>query len=355
MRILFVVDSLSAGGAGRVAARLANELDRQGCLAGIIAMNNGSGFINYTISEKVETVVFPTALDTDIYNRVRRIRDISVKFMPDYMISLLPDNNIYSILAGLNHKNWKLVICERNDPRRNPEPGNKVRLARSLLYRFADGYVFQTDEAKNYFSRKIQKRSAVIPNPVADDIPDICQGPKRSVIVSVASLKKQKNYPMAIQAFAKISREFPDYIYEIYGEGEERDHIERLISQLGLNGRVILKGYRASVLDEIKDASLFIMSSDYEGMSNSMIEALALGIPSIVTDHPIGAPRMLIKDGVNGLLTPVGDVNNMAENMRRVLGSHDLAKRLGMNASMIRRALSVRNICSRWLEFLNKI
>ena len=354
MRILFVVDSLSAG-AGRVTARLANELDRQGCSAGIIAMNNESGCMNYFVSENVMTIVFPTALDTNIYNRVKRIRDVCDKFMPDFMISFLPDNNIYSILASLNHKSWKLIICERNDPRRNPEHGNKVRLARSLLYRFADGYVFQTDDAKNYFSKKIQRRSAVIPNPVASDIPNSCSGSRRKVIVSVASLKMQKNYPMAIHAFAWISREFPDYIYEIYGEGEERTNIETLISQLGLNGRVILKGYSANVLDEIKDASLFIMSSDYEGMSNSMIEALALGIPSIVTDHPIGAPRMIIHDGVNGLLTPVGDVKSMAEKMRRVLSNHNLAGMLGTNAQKIRQTLSVYHICSMWLDYLNCI
>lgn len=335
-------------------ARLANELDRQGCSAGIIAMNNESDCINYLTAETVMTILFPTALDTNIYNRVKRIRRVCDQFMPDYIISFLPDNNIYSILASLIHKNWKLIICERNDPERNPERGNKVRFARSLLYRFADGYVFQTDDAKKYFSKKIQEKSAVIPNPVASDIPESSNS-KRKAIVSVASLKEQKNYPMAIQAFARISREFPDYIYEIYGEGEERAKIETLILQLELSDRVILKGYSAHVLEEIKDASLFIMSSDYEGMSNSMIEALALGIPSIVTNHPIGAPRMLIHDGVNGLLTPVGDVEGLAEKIRRVLSDCNLAQTLGTNAQNIRQTLSVCHICSMWLEFLNQI
>lgn len=349
-----MVDSLSAGGAGRAVTRLANEMNKREIEICIIAMNNGSGKEGYYVSDDIQTIKYTTSLDGGIFDRVRKIARIASEFKPDYLISFLPDNNIYSILAGIK-KSWKLIVCERNDPGRNPEPGDKVRIARSLLYRFADGYVFQTEDARNYFSEMIQRKSVVIPNPVAPDIPAAYCGNRRKVIVSVASLKTQKNYMMSIQAFANLSKEFPEYTYEIFGEGAERENIESLISRLGLEDRVILKGHCPDVLKQIMDASLFVMSSDYEGMSNSMIEALAMGIPSIVTDHPIGAPRMLIEEGVNGLLVPVGDIASLTQKMKMVLQDKALSDRLSCNAQKIKETLSIEHICSKWIDYCEKV
>ena len=163
----------------------------------------------------------------------------------------------------------------------------------------------------------------------------------------------QKNQKMLIEAFSKIHSNYPEYQLVIYGEGKLRHQLQEQIDLLGLQERISLPGSRSDVLEQIKDASLFVLPSDFEGMPNVLIEAMALGLPCISTDCPCGGPRELIQNGVNGILISVGDVEALACEMSKVLDDSEMSALLGKNAVQIREKLNMEKIGKEWLTFFS--
>jgi glycosyltransferase involved in cell wall biosynthesis len=203
----------------------------------------------------------------------------------------------------------KHIISERNDPAHFG--GSTItRIVSRLLMRKANGFVFQTKDAQAFYGGEIAKHSVIIPNPlfIGDDYPDTQYvGEREETIVTTGRLNKQKNHPLLIRAFKRIAVEFPEYKLIIYGEGPERQNDEALISELGLQERVLLPGTINDVPAKIYKSSLYVLSSDFEGMPNALMEAMALGLPCISTDCPCGGPRELIYKGYIGMLVPVDD------------------------------------------------
>ena len=152
--------------------------------------------------------------------------------------------------------------------------------------------------------------------------------------------------------FSKIMDKLDTYVVEIYGEGQLRNHIQEQIENMGLENRIFLKGHSDNVFNEIEDAKLFVMSSDYEGMPNALMEAMAMGLPCIATDCPIGGSREIIRDGENGILVPVNDSDYLANEILKVLGDNDLQCRLSLEASKIRNTLDISVIAKKWEELL---
>ena len=129
----------------------------------------------------------------------------------------------------------------------------------------------------------------------------------------------------------------------------------KLTEDMGLGDKVIFHGLVKNVLAHINKASIYVSSSDYEGISNAMLEALALGLPTICTDCPIGGARMTIKDGVNGLLAPVGDRDKLADAMIRLLGDREYAERLGKKGREIVKELTEEKIAEEWINYIYDI
>lgn len=353
LTIAFIVDSISRGGAGRVVSRLANRL-KERFRVSILTVFDGTcdyevedGVLHRSLVNKGEDLKDSFSL------RIRRIREYCQQEQVDVVISFLTEINVYAILAGMKQK-WKTIISERNDPHNEP-PDKRVRLLRKLFYGFADGYVFQTENARNYYCDKIAKKGCVIPNPISDDIPAPYAGVRTKRIVSVGRLHKQKNYELAINAFARIAQEFPDYSYEIYGDGAERMHLQEIVADLGLEDRINFMGHCTNVLAKIYDAELFVMSSNYEGLSNALIEAVAIGLPIISTDHPIGGARATITEGANGYLVPTNDVQAFSETMREYLNGDSRLDITQQSIEKFRERLDIKNICDEWTSYIQMI
>ncbi len=117
---------------------------------------------------------------------------------------------------------------------------------------------------------------------------------------------------------------------------------------------IVLKSFCSNVHEAINSASMFVMSSDFEGMPNALIEALALGIPCISTDCPCGGPRMLIDNFQNGILVPIKSPSDMLSAMKYIADNPEKAKQMGQNASKIIDRVDNKVICGEWLEFINK-
>jgi glycosyltransferase involved in cell wall biosynthesis len=181
------------------------------------------------------------------------------------------------------------------------------------LYKKADGFVFQTEDAAKYFEGIIKCDSKIIPNPINPKfIKEPYKGEREKNIVTVGRLESQKNQKMLIEAFGKIESKYPEYSLLIYGDGSKKEELQDLIKEKGLENKVILKGKIDDVENVIDKAKMFVLSSDYEGMPNALMEAMALGLPCISTDCPCGGPRYLMENGKSGLLVPVGNSDAMA-------------------------------------------
>ena len=206
----------------------------------------------------------------------------------------------------------------------------------------------QTDDAAAYFSDKVTK--TVILNPVKEGLPEPFRGERRHAVACFCRLEKQKNLGMLIRAFAEFSRTHGEWALEVYGDGGEREALAALAGELGVGEKVSLMPGRHDVHEAVVDAGMFVLPSDYEGLSNSMLEAMAIGLPCICTDCPCGGARMVIRDGENGLLVPVGGERELAAAMTRVADEDGLAERLGAAAAGVRERLSSRAIAEQWSE-----
>lgn len=348
-KLIIFTDSLMRGGAERVAVSLADYFTRNGTICVIVSLRKGEN--EYNVPNGVERIIIP---DGGTIAKIRGLRKILREQNADVMLVMGTPLCIYAVSAGIGLKG-KVVISERNDPNHFPgKPATKV-LSR-LLMTAADGFVFQTEEAKRYYARRLGGRGAVIFNPLLTDrLPEAYTGPRRKSVVSMGRLAPQKNQKMLISAFAALAEDYPEYDLTIYGDGALKDALQQQAEQFGIEDRVHLPGNQQNVLEIIKDATVFVMSSDYEGMPNALIEAMAIGMPCICTDCPCGGPRELMEDGENGLLVPVGDAKAMESALRRMLDDSQWAQRMGMQAVAIREKLHVERIGRQWMEYITQI
>ena len=245
----------------------------------------------------------------------------------------------------------RVIAAERVDPSVYPD-----KLAEKLrkYARKADGYVFQTEEEMLWYGYSVYHcHPIVIPNAINESfIRPRYNGEKRKTIASAGRLNAQKNYPLLVRAFSMIANEYPDLTLTIYGDGEERTKIEKLSESLGIKERVFLPGNIENIAEEMEKNLMFVLSSDYEGMPNALMEAMALGLPCISTDCPCGGPRFLIKQQVNGILVPINDRKAMAEAIREILSDDNKANILSEAAREVTKTLSPEKIYGRWEKYI---
>lgn len=355
MNIAIFIGGLGTGGAQRVVCNLSNYL----CKNNNVTIITLSGIeSSYQLNKNVihKTLERKNVNKNFIIKNINRIIELN-KFIKrekqDVFISFLPIPSFILLLLKRNIKS-PILVSVRNDPKVEYKSKVSNFLMRSLYPR-ADGFIFQTQDAKKYFDGIIKSNSAIIPNPINEDfVIDRFKGERKKVIVSVGRLAEQKNHALIIDAFSKISEKFNEYKLLIYGEGALRNKLEEQIISLGLNERVILCGNVKNLRENIYDSSLFIMSSNYEGMPNALMEAMSIGLPVISTDCPCGGPRFLIDNMKNGILVPVNDVDLMIEAIERVLDDNELSKNISKEASKISKTLNPTKIHMLWEEYINE-
>ena len=308
MKIAFYINILANGGAERVVATLANALSQDNEVIVITSfpcdreyfLDKNVRRINIEQQEKKDNFIFRNI------RRIRGLRQILKENKPDSLVSFMGEPNFRSIVACFGLK-IKTVISVRNDPAKEYD-SLLFRFLAKTLFCLADYAVFQTEDAQHWFPKSIQNKSCVILNPVANVFFDTCYDGERHNIVTTGRLVPQKNHKLLIKAFARIADKIEDNLY-IYGEGFLRAELERLISELKMEKRIFLPGAVKNVPETIKTAKLFVLSSDFEGMPNSLMEAMALGIPCVSTDCPCGGPKMLLN---KNFLVPIKDISRLS-------------------------------------------
>jgi len=351
-KIVFLNSSMGRGGAERVISILANEYCVRGWQVEIVMLLHN--ICEYPLDERVKVIDLSYANEKNAIFRwvkmLKALRGFIKKGQPDVVVPFHAKVAALSEIAfwGMR-KEFRMVSSERIDPY-SVKYSKILRWLIDRAFTHADAVVFQTEKAKSFYSKKIQVKSEIIGNPVSLQLQK--SDKVNPIIISAGRLEKQKNQKMLIQAFSEIANDFPKYELHIYGEGSLRKELEQQIKELGLQDRVKLPGNHMDYQNRLCEADIFVLSSDFEGLSNALLEAMVLGMPCISTD--CAGSDEVVQSENNGLLVPVGDMTALAEAMGRMLSDDELKKRLGKAAKITTRSYRTENVISKWREILER-
>ena len=352
MRIALVISALGAGGAERVLVTLAKVWAARDWQVTLITFEPPGTAPYYRVDPRItlRQLGVPSAGRPPwraILQGLRRVRALRLALSaaaPDLAISFLAKINVLTMLAsrGLG---TPVVVSERNNPERQRFRGTWSWL-RQQLYGIAWCVVTPSRGVLASFPARIRARGRVIPNPV-ELTPAAMPRRDSARLVAVGRLVHQKGFDLLLQAFAEIAPAHPAWTLTIWGEGEERAALEALRESLGLAERVRLPGLTERPGQWVEDAEIFVLSSRFEGFPNVVTEAMAAGLPVIAFDCPWGTDE-IVRDGEDGLLVPLGDVQALAAAMRRLIGDPELRRGLGEAGARNVRRFGKEAIVGQW-------
>lgn len=350
-KILIILNDLKNGGVERVLSVLANYFADKGYDVNVLAIRTKD--ISYPISKQVHYEF--CQLRPDNRNETLREELKMEFFLFRYMKELSPDVLIGfddSIIIRTVPIAWllgiKTIVSERIDPSKY---GRIMQVIRQVAYDMATKVVFQTPDARNYFPPRTRKKSVVIPNPLTENLPQRSQEINKDILMA-CRIRPQKNIGLAIRAFAKFWETHRDYRLKIYGDGELVDKMQQMAVGLGVSANVDFPGHVDDIHNRMSHCAMYLSSSDYEGISNSMLEAMAIGVPCVCTDCPVGGASMFIENGENGVLVPVNDVAALSAAMEKVIDDVSFASSISRNSTKVKDTLAVEKICPQWEKLL---
>lgn len=357
MKICFFTVETGAGGAERVISTLCNGRMGKECEISIITIIQGDWF--YPIPEYIKTYGIISYNEYFTKGKVKTLPAVCKgyystvkKIEPDIIVSFLPEPCFIS-----GHYRRKLGIPVIGSERGNPyyQFANPIyKFLGKYYYGKADGFVFQTKGARDFFGNKIKDNSVIIGNPVSNEgIKHDTSRERRKEIVAVGRNTVEKNYPLLIKAFERVRKKHPDYVLKIYGRYEKSDDIVKQIEQSDLSNVVFLEGMATSIKQKIVDSSIYVLSSKSEGMPNALIEAMSIGLPVVATDCPSGGPKELIRNNINGRLVTNEDEVELAEAINSLIEDPGFAEKLGTEAMNILQEFSEEQICDKWINYIN--
>ncbi len=290
------------------------------------------------------------------FNNICWMKKYFRKHSDAVVIAFLYDSIFYSLLS-VSRKN-RLVISERGDPCQSLASKTTMAFLKNEFQK-ADAFVFQSPDVKKWYEENTGVRGTVIFNPIKADLPEPFTGERKKCVVNFCRINPQKNIPLLLDAFDKFAEHFPEYELHIFGDtasSADEEYYNRATKKknsLPSREKIHFFPARKDIHNVIRDYSMFVSSSDFEGMSNSMLEAMAIGLPCVCTDCPAGGARAVINNGENGLLVPVNDAEALSDAMIKVVSEKGLREKLSFNASQIRSSQSLEKIIEKWMEIIN--
>lgn len=350
MKIFMVIKRLRYSGAYKMFMWLANALCEKGHEVTVMTfMHNDVE----TLNPKIHWIKHDELENSSIIKKITVLRKEIGKIKADVSISFLLDANVYNIFACLGLRT-KSIVCERNDPFK---PGYRKLQFCKAWFRFAKGAVYQLPKVAEYYSN-IKATTAVIPNPVlCKDTVELDSFSKRPDLINVLGRLDvfQKRHDILIDAFALFLKGYPTFKLVFYGDGPDKDKMVQQIRNLGIEKNVLFAGITNKPLDVMKMSKMYVLTSDFEGIPNSLIEAMSLGLPCIATDCRPGGARLLIDNEKNGFIVPQGDPKAIADKMAWYMNNPEKADDIGMKAKDIRETFSERKIIDKWEAYLNSL
>jgi len=369
MRILLTIPRLKYSGAPKMLAWIANQMAKKGHEVHLVTFfsEEQARVLEDSInvhSLKITQSTSRLARNTmGMLKTVYRLHKTVKQIKPDIVVSFLDSVGYVYLPIGYFFTKAKYVVSERVDPYSYRGKSSKIRFS---LMKYAHSAVFQTEGAQKFFEKtypKIYNNSTVIPNPVVVNetvremqgrIPSYDEREKRIVTVGRLSLR-QKRQDVLLEAFKMFHEKHPDYKLEIYGDGEDGGRIGAMIDEMGMSDIVSLAGRTNEVEKAIFNAAAFVLTSDFEGIPNALIEAMSIGVPSVSTDCSPGGASLLINDGENGFVVPCSDAKAIAEKLSIVVCDAEISDRFSKNSPAITDKFSEDEIADNWEKYFFRI
>ncbi len=357
IKICMVINDLRCGGAERVFTYVANGLSVKYDVYMINLM--GASYDFFACCERVKYVAFEKLFGEPQYRHLQRIsklQSIIYDIDPDIIISFLDEAICYC--GAIDRGRAALIVSERNDPNyKNDDP--MIEYGKRKAFSEADAIVVQSVDVLRFLSSLIEFKChgviELIENPIAELQQPIPYLNRRNEIVAVGRYTEQKNYPLMLKAFSIFLNSHPNFILRIFGKQYgNKEKLEKFALDIGIADNVFFEMERHDIQEAIKYAKCFLMTSDYEGLPNALIEAMGLGVPSVVTDC-YGGIKDLIIDGVNGLLTPRGDAFYISEALCRIIEDERLAILISKEAEKVREIYNGEKIIKKWDNLIQNI
>ena len=323
-KIVFFVGSMNWGGAEKVVSILANDYAKNGWDVAIVSLLSTES--KYILEKNIKLIHIVRNKRKYLYNVffwIKGIRKFLTSYKPDIIVSFVCRINILVLLAKILSKNKsRTIISERNDPEFDGRGKIALFLA-NTLYPKSDLLICQSSKEKEFFNKKIQRKTVVIKNPIELFSRPVPFEEKRPIIINAARLDSSKNQEMLIRVFSRIVSENKnkDYRLIIYGTGPLKEKLQSIVHDLNSSDFITIMDSTLEIHKKMAEASIFCLTSKYEGMSNSLMEALALGTPSIST--MVSGSNDLIIDGVNGFLIRIGDSEALYEKIVFLIQNDD--------------------------------
>lgn len=347
MKIVFVISSLTSGGAERVLTTLANYWSEKGWDVTILAiLSHDKNF--YKLHKNIKLISLDMRYKNSLLNTLwylYGIRKIVKRVNPNYVVSFISGMNIFTLISLIGLKK-KIVISERNyfDVLKS----KLWRRLRRITYPLTNGLVVLSEDDYNHYT--YVKNKKIIFNPLKiENLLDCKFELKEKLIIAVGTLTQQKGFDRLIRSLADI--EMLDWRVEIIGEGPKREELTALIKELNLEKTIFLIGRKSNIYDYYQKASIFVLSSHWEGFPNVLSEAMAHGCSCIAFNCKTG-PSSIIEHEKNGYLVEDGNTEELQSRIVEVMKSRDLRQKFFVNALTIREKLKVDIIVKEWENYL---
>ena len=296
----------------------------------------------------------PSAAVVNNLRCIFALRWVLREVQPTIALALMSSTNVLLALAATGLRGIVTVGSEHIYPPQYPL-GAAWETLRKHLYAHLTALTALTQESSAWLRRHTRARKiVVIPNAATFPLPerepcleppDIPQG--KRMLLAVGRLDAQKGFDLLIATFQRLAEEFPDWMLVILGEGPDRAALEQQVRSVGLVDRIRLPGRAGNVGRWYAAADLYVMSSRFEGFPNTLVEAMAHGLPAVSFDCDTG-PRDIVRHGVDGLLVPAGDTDALEGALHGMMADPSLRHRFAQRAVEARERFSIEKIAAMW-------
>lgn len=327
--VLFLIPNLNDGGAQRVTSVWASMLANEGHKVTVMLFHRAPD--EYPISPNVNIVSLADSVEQykqmSAWSKYKKIRAIFKDNGRCTVVSVLPAAQVWTMFAAVGLPIRRIDTIRVNPRVINFRNDNFLAMLWRLSLATSDAIIVQAHGQKSWLSKKCQKKTVLIPNPISKIYEtsyklDI-SGEVRKFIAA-GRINVQKNYLMMVDGFAMAARRYPNIRLRIYGKGG-MDYKQEIVDRIKLHdmeGRITLMGRSDTMHETFKSADVFLMTSNHEGLPNALMEAMASRLVCVSTDCMTG-PRDLIDDGKNGFLIPVGDAAALTEVICKVMAQSE--------------------------------
>ena len=355
MRILFVIRDMITGGAGKQLALTANALSRKGHEVFIYTYFGGE--CQHKLLPDVKYIAqnpSPNSKIKEYLFSVPHIRRQMKEIKPDVAISWRCNAGCFTVLASIGLP-LKTIFSERSDPYMETSLILKIS---AFVCGFSDGGVFQTEAVQRYYKR-LTKKSVVIHNPFDSTLSNQYFAPfggRKNEIVHIARMRvAQKRQDVMLYAFKHFLTTHPDYTLSFYGIGPDFDQVRTMSEKMGIDKNVVFHGDVVGAAEKIGNTKLLVLTSDYEGIPNVVMEAFAMGVPVVSTDCSPGGARVLIDNGENGFVVPIRDSLSIAKKMCEIVEDEALAEKFIEKGQEKLRCFAPERTFERWNKYLESL